>query len=125
MGVGALGRVAGVCAGGRFIRLVHQSVDGVKVLVAAAALGGPSLTAAITTCLGPPGSPVAALTLDSAGCHGLLIGTVIQTKIRRLAALALRTAVFHGVDGGWSTLSFAAIILFCKNLDQVNGHTHS
>lgn len=92
MGVGALGRVAGVCAGGRFIRLVHQSVDGVKVLVAAAALGGPSLTAAITTCLGPPGSPVAALTLDSAGRHGLLIGTVIQTKIRRLAALALRTA---------------------------------
>lgn len=92
MGVRPLWRVTGVCAGGRLVGLIHQSVDRVEVLVAAAALGGPSLTATITTRLGPPGRSVAALTFDPAWRHGLLIGTVIQAKVWGLAALALRTA---------------------------------
>lgn len=85
-------RVIGVCAGGRLIGLVHQSVDRVEVLVAAAALGRTPLTAGVAACLGAPRGPVATLTLDPTRCHGLLVGAVIQAQLRRLAAFTLRTA---------------------------------
>lgn len=84
--------VTGVGAGGGFVGLVHQSVDGVEVLVAAAALRRPALAAGVAARLGAPRGPVAALTLDPAGRHGLLVGTVVQAKLGGLTAFPLRTA---------------------------------
>lgn len=51
MGARRPGGMAGVCAGGGLVGLVHQSVDGVEVLVAAAALRRPPLTAGGAACL--------------------------------------------------------------------------
>ena len=77
VGVGCPRRVTGVCTGGGLVGLVHQSVDGVEVLMAAAALGRSPLTAAIAAGLRATRSSVAALTLDPAGRHWLLVRAVL------------------------------------------------